>query len=139
MEESDEEKYRRFVERDPFPKISPTLLQSDHIWSYVLKTGMISPFDPLSLKPATYEVKLGGKCIIFDEEGRRTTFFLGTQPSPDYPGLETRSEIVLVRNSIVFLTLEPFFRLPYYIAARFNLKIKNVYRGLLLGTGPIVD
>src|SRR5256885_14069412 len=31
------------------------------------------------------------------------------------------------------------FRFPDYIAARFNLKIPNVYRGLLLGTGPLVD
>jgi hypothetical protein len=29
--------------------------------------------------------------------------------------------------------------LPQYIAVRFNLKIDNVYRGLLLGTGPLID
>lgn len=32
-----------------------------------------------------------------------------------------------------------YFRLPNYMAARFNLRIQNVHRGLLLGTGPIVD
>jgi hypothetical protein len=31
------------------------------------------------------------------------------------------------------------FRVPSYIAIRFNLKITNVYRGILLGTGPIID
>jgi hypothetical protein len=33
----------------------------------------------------------------------------------------------------------PRFRIPDYIALRFNLKIKHIYRGLLLGTGPLVD
>ncbi|MGH8613802.1 MAG: dCTP deaminase domain-containing protein, partial [Gammaproteobacteria bacterium] len=29
--------------------------------------------------------------------------------------------------------------LPFYVAARFNLRVKWVYRGILLGTGPQVD
>jgi deoxycytidine triphosphate deaminase len=45
----------------------------------------------------------------------------------------------LQENSIAFVTLEPMLRVPDYIALRFDLRIKNVYRGLLLGTGPIVD
>lgn len=42
-------------------------------------------------------------------------------------------------NSIAFVTLEPMFRIPDYLALRFNLKIVHVYKGLLLGTGPLVD
>jgi hypothetical protein len=30
-------------------------------------------------------------------------------------------------------------RLPDYIAARFNLTIRDIYRGILVGTGPLVD
>jgi hypothetical protein len=41
--------------------------------------------------------------------------------------------------SISFVTLEPRFRIPEYIALRFNLKITHVYRGMLAGTGPLVD
>ncbi len=37
------------------------------------------------------------------------------------------------------MTLEPYFQLPDYIALRFNLRITHVYRGLLLGTGPLID
>jgi len=37
------------------------------------------------------------------------------------------------------VTLAPLLQLPDYIALRFNLKIQNVYRSLLLGTGPLVD
>src|SRR5262249_41492637 len=42
-------------------------------------------------------------------------------------------------NSITFVQVEPVFRLPDYIAIRFNLRITHVHRGLLLGTGPLVD
>ena len=37
------------------------------------------------------------------------------------------------------MQIEPTIRLPDYIAIRFNLRIKHVHRGLLLGTGPLVD
>ncbi len=53
--------------------------------------------------------------------------------------LTDRETLTLERNSIVYLTLAPEFRLPDYIAARFNLKIRDIYRGLLVGTGPLVD
>lgn len=39
----------------------------------------------------------------------------------------------------IIVTLEPIIRLPAYLIARFNLKIRFIYKGLLLGTGPIVD
>ena len=42
-------------------------------------------------------------------------------------------------NSISFVQIESEFRLPQYIAVRFNLRITHVHRGLLLGTGPLVD
>ena len=42
-------------------------------------------------------------------------------------------------NSIAFVTLQPVFSIPIYMALRFNLKITHIYKGLLLGTGPLVD
>jgi hypothetical protein len=45
----------------------------------------------------------------------------------------------LPANSIRHMQIEPRIRLPDYIAIRFNLRIKHVHRGLLLGTGPLVD
>lgn len=42
-------------------------------------------------------------------------------------------------NSIVFVNTKQYFRLPNYIAVRFNLRINHVHRGVLLGTGPLVD
>jgi hypothetical protein len=42
-------------------------------------------------------------------------------------------------NSIVYVSTHEKLDLPYYIAARFNLRVKWVYRGVLLGTGPQVE
>jgi hypothetical protein len=42
-------------------------------------------------------------------------------------------------NSIVYVSTAESLNLPYYIAARFNLRVKWVYRGILLGTGPQVE
>jgi deoxycytidine triphosphate deaminase len=112
---------------DPYPDIDPALLNSADIYDYVAATGMIWPFDPEKLKSASYEVKLLGKCVYCDGEGEYVRDIQNNQP------------FILKANSIAFVTLEPTFRLPDYIALRFNLKITNVYRGLLLGTGPLVD
>jgi len=47
--------------------------------------------------------------------------------------------LLIPKNSIVFVESDLDFRLPDFIALRFNLQIQHVHRGLLLGTGPLVD
>lgn len=42
-------------------------------------------------------------------------------------------------NSLVYIKLKQTLRIPFYLIGRHNLKIRYVYRGLLLGTGPQVD
>ncbi|MCA0909810.1 hypothetical protein [Qipengyuania gaetbuli] len=119
---------------DPCGDIPEALLSADHIIEYVEKTGMIAPFDGENfrkspLKAASYESKIG-KCAYQFEKGKNypTTIFDGTQQFLTVPA-----------NSIVFVESEIFFRLPPFIAVRFNLQINHVHRGLLLGTGPLVD
>jgi len=91
---------------------------------------MICPFydEEARLKPASYEVALLGRYIYWDGHGIKHDDII-----------DSGDDFVLKANSIAFVTLEPMFRLPLYIALRFNLKITNVYQGLLLGTGPLVD
>lgn len=115
-------------ESDPFPSIAPALLNSAHIADYVFTTGMISPFHPERLKSASYEVPLLGPYVYVDNKGRKKTGVL-----------KEGDEITVAKNSITFLTVEPTFRLPDYIALRHNLKIDHVYKGLLVGTGPLID
>jgi deoxycytidine triphosphate deaminase len=123
-------RFDRFRYSDPFPSIPAALLNSADIRDYVSATGMICPFrdDSSNLKPASYEVALLGRYVYWDENGNRRDEVI-----------EAGDDFILKANSIAFVTLEPMFRLPAYIALRFNLKITNVYRGLLLGTGPLVD
>lgn len=122
------ERFLEYRSLDPFPEIKPALLNSADICTYVAATGMIYPFDPENLKPASYALRLLGNYVFWDENGEKKT-----------GRIEEGESFTLKSDSIAFVSLEPLLQLPDYIAARFNLKIDNVYRGLLLGTGPLVD
>jgi len=115
---------------DPFPEIGEALLNSADISDYVRMTGMLYPFHCDKLKSGSYEAAILGRCIWWDEKGERQEKQLNE---------ENKEEFVLKANSIAFVQVEPFFRLPDYIALRFNLKITHVHRGILLGTGPLID
>lgn len=119
----------RFRTTDPFTEISPTLLNRTHIARYVEKTGMIYPFNPKKLKPASYEVKLGNEILFWDKDGQKIHLEKLTPNNP----------ITLRQNSITYVGVDCTFTLPFYIALRFNLTITHVHRGLLLGTGPLID
>lgn len=122
------EKFADFRMRDPFPDVPPALLNSADIADYVSTTGMIYPFDPSKLKSASYEVSILGDYVMHTPEGGVL-----------HGSLTENKPFRLPRNSIAYLSVEPKFRLPDYIALRHNLKIKNIYRGLLVGTGPLID
>lgn len=118
----------RFENLDPFPGVPRALLSSFEIADYARVTGMMWPFVEKQLKSASYEVFIGGEVIWWDDKGRRQK-----------KTVKRGTPLVLEANSIVFAQVEPIFRLPNYIAIRFNLRITHVHRGLLLGTGPLVD
>lgn len=128
-EEEAAAQFKKYKSHDPFPDIPPALLNSADIEVYVAETGMIFPFHPNKLKSASYEISLQGDCISWDEKGEKCIIPLKNESDT----------FTLKPNSIAFVTHEPTFRLPDYIALRFNLRITNVHRGLLLGTGPLVD
>ncbi len=122
------EKFKTFQALDPYPDVEPALLNSADVSDYVAATGMIYPFHEERQKPASYEVALLGKYVYWDEKGEKHV-----------AEIEHGEEFILRQNSIAFVTLEPVFCIPEYIALRFNLKITHIYRGILLGTGPLVD
>lgn len=119
-------KFKRF---DPFPDIPSALLSSAEIEDYVRVTAMLFPFYPKSdaLKPASYEVRPGHK-FVWWRNGERVEEEIRQSGTYELPP-----------NSIRYMQIESKLRLPDYIAVRFNLRIKHVHRGLLLGTGPLVD
>jgi deoxycytidine triphosphate deaminase len=133
-----ETRFQRLETYDPYPDIPPSLLHSGHLASYVAMTGMIEPFDIAALqKPATYLVPLEGPVRYRDKSGQYQRFHLSMTPVPGVA--DVRESLVLQQNSLCYVTLQPVFRMPGYIAGRFNLLIRDVYRGLLVGTGPLVD
>lgn len=123
------ERYEKYESCDPFPNIEAALLNSADIFRYVAKTGMIYPFYWEKLEGASYQVGIKGTVMWWNEDGKMESKEL----------MSSEDSFELKPNSIAFITLEPTFRIPDYIALRFNLKIIHVYRGLLLGTGPLVD
>lgn len=132
LSETDEEaeyKFNKYAEKDPYPKINASLLNSADILAYVKATSLIHPFHTECLKGASYNVKIRGEVIYWDDKGEEKSVILD----------EEGKYFDLHSNSIAFVTLEPIFRIPCYLALRFNLKIAHIYKGLLLGTGPLVD
>ena len=53
--------------------------------------------------------------------------------------IRSGEKVILHRNSITYLWAKEKLRLPEYIAVRFNLHIRHVHKGILLGTGPLID
>ncbi|TLS67039.1 hypothetical protein FEF65_08815 [Mariprofundus erugo] len=124
-----EKRFSQYKEIDPFPSIPPSLLNGADIADYVAATGMVHPFYPEKLKSGSYEARIHGTCYCWDEDGK-----------PYEERLEKDSDrFELKPNSLVYVQVEPTFRLPDYMALRFNLKISHVHRGILLGTGPLID
>jgi deoxycytidine triphosphate deaminase len=127
-EDQAQDRYEQTRSLDPFPDIPPALLNSADVEDYVRSTGMIFPFARDRLKASSYRVSIGDRCIYWDKNGNDYDLFL-----------REGEHFTLEQNSIAFVTTRERFRLPLYIGARFNLRIKNVHRGLLVGTGPLVD
>lgn len=131
------DRYEKYKSVDCFPQIAPALLNSADIKAYVKQTGMIYPFDEKELQSASYKVKIAGKIVYWKYDDSKKNKKHGIDKiekelcEGDYFDLQP--------NSIAFVTLEPEFHIPVYLALRFNLKIKHIYKGLLLGTGPLVD
>lgn len=128
LNKSVDEKYNDFKDKDPFPQIPSALLNSDDILRYIMTTGLVDPFDPKYLGDATYTCTFSGEYLRYDSKDKLET-----------KTLSNNEELIIKPNSITYLRINEMFRVPHYMVLRFNLKVKHVYKGLLLGTGPIVD
>jgi deoxycytidine triphosphate deaminase len=77
------------------------------------------------VRPASYTLTVGADYV--DSEGRIRKMD------------KKENHFYMEPNSIVYVSTAEKLNLPFYIAARFNLRVKWVYKGILLGTGPQVD
>lgn len=128
LQKCEKDKYNVFKDIDPFSDIANALLNSEDILKYVVTTGMIEPFYIEKLAGATYSCEFSGEYFYWDSDKVQKHRLLGEH-----------EELILDSNSITYLAVKEYFRIPAYIALRFNLRVPHAYKGLLLGTGPIVD
>lgn len=116
---------------DPCQDIEPALLNSVHIKRYGNEGCLVTDFDPDRVNPASYTMRLMGELYSWERKRKRLVQRKQT--------IACGKRVILPRNSISYLLTAQEFRLPQYIAARFNLHIRYVHKGILLGTGPLVD
>lgn len=114
--------------RDPHPKIQSALLHSGDLRAYA-EDGLFDPFYAKGLKPASYEINLLGTVYWWPLDS-------GTLQKRE---LKKGDTLVIPQNGIVLICPIVEFKVPPFLALRFNLHIRLVHRGLLLGTGPLVD
>lgn len=119
---------------DPYPRIACALLHSGDLRAYAehgaTSDQLFQPFDPSKLKPASYEISACGTAYWWSEAAGE---------EPHTKELSENDTLVIPENGIVFIRPRVKFNVPPYLALRFNLHIRLVHRGLLLGTGPLVD
>lgn len=127
----------RFLWQDPYPNQANGggVLQATEIQDYVNNYNLLidqDDFPARNLKQASYTMRPApNDAWIIDESGHHKPLDRGDGPEGPY--------YIVPRNSFVFIRLRQTLRLPFYIIGRHNLKIRYVYSGLLLGTGPQVD
>lgn len=103
------------------------LFAAPQIYYCLLKYEILKNYCLECIQPATYDMRLGERALRWNGIEKETI------------NVKEKGSILLPPNSVTFVTTVETFNLPNDIVARFNLKSKLVHRGLLLGTGPIVD
>lgn len=123
-------RFEAWKEIDPFPEIAPSLLNSADTDDYMRVAAVVHPYDAGKRKTASYPLSVGNEIAFWD----------AARPQ-DRPirELAPDGQVVIPPNSLIYVRTAERFQLPNYMAVRFNLHIDLVHKGLLLGTGPLVD
>jgi len=111
------------------PAIHGSVLLSKEIKYYCTQVSsneqkLIHPFNPDNLRPANYDLSLGEECQIGGK--------------PIILSDDTSFLIIPAHQVAVVSTLEKI-NMPRFLIARWNLRVKLVYEGLLWVGGPQVD
>lgn len=99
------------------------VLLSDEIQHYVATCRLIDPFKEESLKPAGYELRVGDEYVLGGERKE----------------LKRNAEIRIPPFNVVVVKTEETINLPRFLIARWNIRVKWAYDGLLWVGGPQVD
>jgi deoxycytidine triphosphate deaminase len=113
-------------EVDPHPENHGVLL-SDEIIYYAENHSLIRPFDRTNLKPAGYELTIGDEYFL-------SGAFLELDPDD-----EDKNTVIIPPFEVAVLKTKEIICLPRYMIARWNIRVKHAYSGLLWVGGPQVD
>src|SRR5690348_1452544 len=101
------------------------LLLSNEIEKFCQVGLLIENYNREMVRPASYTLTIGPDYV--DSEGHIRSMD------------QANTYFYMEPNSIVYVSTREKLNLPFYIAARFNLRVRWVYKGILLGTGPQID
>jgi deoxycytidine triphosphate deaminase len=113
-------------ENDPHPGVHGVLL-SDEIIFYSENCNLIHPFVRENLKPAGYELTVGDEYFLSGS-------FFDLDPEND-----KKKTVTIPPFDVAILKTTEIVCLPRYLIARWNIRVKHAYAGLLWVGGPQVD
>jgi deoxycytidine triphosphate deaminase len=108
---------------DPRDDAPVGVLLSDEIDHYHRTFKMIDPFVEERLKPAGYELTVGDEYVLGGEK----------------KSLSADGEIRIPSFNVVVIKTAETINLPRFLIARWNIRVKWAYEGLLWVGGPQVD
>ncbi len=121
----------KVLEEDPWPSEWPgAVLPAEAIEAYsdVKLIGepypLIDPFDRELLRAARYELRLGDEAHLGGAPHRLD---------------ENNRFLVLKPHQVAVVKTHEYLRIPRFLIARWNLRVRMVYEGLLWVGGPQVD
>ncbi len=121
--ESDIAKNAAYRWIDPFnDKAHGSILLADHICFLAKEVDLIVPFNKELLRAAAYDLCVGSRYFVNETESA-----VGDGP------------IRIPPNGLIYIETKERFNLPYYLIARYSLRVHHVYRGLLIDNGLHVD
>lgn len=121
------DKLREIIKENPRPpnddlNTSGVLLR-DEILYYQKEYNLIEPFEPDSLKPAAYELRVGDQYSV---EG-------------EIKNLNKSGKIEIDSFEVAVIQTKERVNLPHFLIGRWNIKVGKAYDGLLWVGGPQVD
>ncbi len=115
--------HEEYLWKDPFePSLAGAVLLSDQIQFLADEVGLVEPFDEKYLRPAAYDLRVGNSYYIDDVRKDLT-----------------EESIEIPANGLVYIRTKEKFNIPYYLVARYSLRVHQVYRGLLIDNGLHID
>lgn len=123
QEELERLKHLTCPQSDPRDHVPTGVLLSDEIEHFVHTIKLIDPCHKANLKPAGYELSVGDEYVIGGE--RRDLKPGGTIRIPPF--------------NVVVIKTDETINLPRFLIARWNVRVKWAYQGLLWVGGPQVD